>query len=349
MLGVGVGLRCYVLCVSFHPSHGPAVMFEPYFLVPWVFGMNVVLLEIGICTRRLSLVARMMAAPAVLLLLSTWSVNVPNVIGLRPMLMESIGCTPLFLTLVAAMLLYAVGLLRRVPHAFGWLTAVIALLVIVGPATTGIEGPYSLQAWPLVLLAVLQLGAAIRYRSGAHSMTAAVCAIAAACIFWPHGFAMCWAALFPVHVLLLAMLLIGAVSHDRTGRFLQRAAIVGIVLASAIVLSGDVEEWSHCAEPNAHDLPRNYAAFGSGLRSAGPRSLVLRRFASDPAGLDRRPWRPRLSVGSNVDSRARPDRRRHGVPARGAAGQSLETRRSAGLDRSVAQAAFRGSRHAKRR
>ena len=219
VLGVGVGLRCYALCVSFHPSHGPATMFEPYFLVPWLFGVNVVLLEIGICTRRPSLRRWMMTAPVALLLLSTWTVVVPNVIGLRPMLLESVGCTPLFLTLVAATLLYAVCLLRRVSHAFGWLTAAIALLVIVGPATTGFGGLYSLHAWPLVLLVALQLAAAIRNRSGAHSMTAALCAIAAACVYWPQEFAMRWGGAIPAHLVLLAMLLIGAVLHDRAARF----------------------------------------------------------------------------------------------------------------------------------
>ena len=97
-------------------------MFEPYFLVPWLFGVNVVLLEIAIVTRRRSMARWMMAAPAALLLLSTWTVVVPNVIGLRPMLMESIGCTPLFLTLMAATLLYAVALLRRIPGSFECLT-----------------------------------------------------------------------------------------------------------------------------------------------------------------------------------------------------------------------------------
>ncbi len=220
-------------------------MFEPYFLVPWLFGVNVVLLEIAIVTQRRSMVRWMMAAPAALLLLSTWTVVVPNVIGLRPMLLESIGCTPLFLTLMAATLLYAVGLLRRTPSAFEWLTAAIALLVVIGPATTGFDGPYSLHAWPLVLLTVLQLGAAIGYRSGAHSMTAAVLAIAAACIYWPQEFGMRWGGAIPAHLVLLAMLLIGVVLHDRAARFLQWVAIVGILLASTFVMSGEAEQWTH--------------------------------------------------------------------------------------------------------
>jgi hypothetical protein len=283
VLGVGVGLRCYALCVSFHPSHGPATMFEPYFLVPWLFGVIVVLLEIGLCTKRRSLVGWMMAAPAALLLLSTWTFIVPNVIGLRPMLRESIGCTPLFLTLIATTLLYTVCLLRRVSHAFGWLNAAVVLLVVIGPTPVGFNEPYSFQAWPLVMLALLQLGAAVRYRSGAHSMTAAVCAIAAACIVWPQALAMRWGGAIPVHLLLLAMLLIGVVLRDWAARFLQRAAIAGMLLVSVIVMTGEAEKWTRAP----HLLLMIYpgvmlllaAAYGALLRNrrylAGSLSILL--------------------------------------------------------------------------
>ena len=84
VLGMGAGLRGYALCVSFHPSRGPATMFEPYFLVPLLFAANILLLEIGIVSRRPVLLRRMMAAPLGLLVLSTWTFAVPESISLRP-------------------------------------------------------------------------------------------------------------------------------------------------------------------------------------------------------------------------------------------------------------------------
>ena len=187
VLGVGVGLRSYALCVSFHPSRGPATMFEPYFLVPFLFAVNVLLLEIGIASRRPALLRWMMAAPLGLLLLSTWTFSVPESINLRRMLLDACGCSPLFLTLVAVTALYAVALVRRVPHAVHWLTMATALLVVVGPSTDGFHGPCTLRAWPLALLAAMQLYAAVRYRSGLHGLLTAVCAIAALCIAWPQA------------------------------------------------------------------------------------------------------------------------------------------------------------------
>jgi hypothetical protein len=142
VLGVGVGLRSYALCVSFHPSRGPATMFEPYFLVPLLFAVNVLLLEIGIASRRLVLLRWMMAAPVGLVLLSTWTLSVPESINLRPMLLGACGCSPLFLTLVAVTVLYAVALARRVPHALPWLTLATAGFMVVGPSTGDFRGPY---------------------------------------------------------------------------------------------------------------------------------------------------------------------------------------------------------------
>lgn len=244
VLGVGVGLRSYAICVSFHPSRGPATMFEPYFLVPFLFAINVILVEIGLVSRRPGLLRWMMAAPLGLLLLSTWTFSVPGSINLRPMLLDCCGCTPLFLTLLAVTGLYTVALLRRAPHAFHWLTMATAMFIVVSPTTGNFCDPLALRAWPLVLLAAMQLYATIRYRSGLHGLLTAVCAIALLCIAWPQAIrAYCFGAI-PAHLLLLAMLLIGAVLRDHVARFLQGVAVVGILVASVFVLSGEAERWA---------------------------------------------------------------------------------------------------------
>ena len=189
MLGVGVGLRSYSLCISFHPSRGAATMFEPYFFVPFLFAINVLLLEIGIAARRPALLRRMMAAPLGLLLLSTWTFTVPESIGLRPMLLDACGCSPLFLTLVATTALYAAALVRRVPHALHGLTMATAAVCRDRSQHSGFSGPFTLRAWPLVLLAAMQLYATVRFRSGLHGLLTAVCTLAALCILWPQAIA----------------------------------------------------------------------------------------------------------------------------------------------------------------
>jgi hypothetical protein len=242
VLAVGVGLRTYAICVSFHPSRGPATMFEPYFLAPWLLAVNVLLLEIGIAGQRPHLLRWCMAAPLGLLLLSSWTFPVPASISLRRMLLDFCGCSPLFLMLLAVALLYAVALARRVPHAFYWLTAAMALLVVVGPRTSGLDDPFVPRAWPLLPLTAMQLYTAIRHRSGLGGLLAALCAIAALCIAWPATVtAVCYGAV-PAYLLLAAMLVIGTVFRDDMARFLQSAAGLAILVGCLLVCSGMVEE-----------------------------------------------------------------------------------------------------------
>jgi hypothetical protein len=245
VLAVGVGLRSYSLCVSFLPTRGPATMFEPYFLVPLLLAVNVLLLEIGIHARRKGLLRVFMAAPSGLLLLSTWTfAGIPESINLRTLLLHACGCSPLFLTLMAVTVLYAVATLRRVPQAVHWLTMAVSLLVVIGPTTSSFNGPWTLRAWPLVLLAAMQFFAAVRYQSGLHALLTAICAIAAMCITWPDAIGTFWLGAIPAHLLLLSMLLIGALLRDQVARFLEGMAVAGIVFACVFVLSGEAERWS---------------------------------------------------------------------------------------------------------
>ena len=160
------------------------------------------------------------------------------------MLLGACGCSPLFLTLLTVTALYAVALLRRVPHALHWLTMAMAVFVVVGPTTGDFRGPFSLQAWPLVLLAAMQCCAAVRKRSGLHGLLTAVFAIAALCITWPQAVGTRYSGAIPAHLLLFAMLLIGAVLRDRVAQFLQRAAVLGMLIACDFVLSGEAERRS---------------------------------------------------------------------------------------------------------
>ena len=53
-----------------------------------------------------------------------------------------------------------------------------------------------------------------------------------------------WFGAIPMHMMLLAMLLIGAVLHDRVAQFLKRMAVLGMLLACLFVWSGEAERCS---------------------------------------------------------------------------------------------------------
>ena len=129
LLAMAVCGRAFYLCISFHfvertsqhfveRSHS---IFGPYFLVPFLFALDVLLLELGDrvaeprprCGRRWS--------PrwgwSVLALVGPASDPVYQ--GFLLIFMGRLGGSPLFLALLAAAVFYAFALLRRVPLALG--------------------------------------------------------------------------------------------------------------------------------------------------------------------------------------------------------------------------------------
>ena len=145
---------------------------------------------------------------------------------------------------MAVTALYAVALVRRVPHALHWLTMATATARAGRPEHGQFPGKMFAAGVAAGAAGRDAVVAAIRYRSGLHGLLAAVCAIAAVCIFWPQAIGTRWFGAIPVHLMLFAMLLIGAVLHDRVARFLQRIAVLGMPLACLFIWSGEAERWS---------------------------------------------------------------------------------------------------------
>jgi hypothetical protein len=85
--------------------------------------------------------------------------------------------------------------------------------------------------------------AAIRRRSSWHALLAAVFAIALPCVAFPQEIGNRYYGAIPAHLLLFAMLLIGAMFHDGLAQFLQRIAVAGIFLACLFVVSGGTQRW----------------------------------------------------------------------------------------------------------
>ena len=75
------------------------------------------------------------------------------------------------------------------------------------------------------------------------------------------------------------MLLIGAVLRDRVARFLQRMAVLGILIACVFVLSGEAERWS-IARPEVLMIYPGFmlllaAAYGYWVRNRWYRAISL--------------------------------------------------------------------------
>jgi hypothetical protein len=64
------------------------------------------------------------------------------------------------------------------------------------------------------------------------------------CLVWPQAIGTRYCGAIPAHLLLFAMLLIGAVLRDRMAQFLQRTAVTGILCGCVFVLSGEAQRAS---------------------------------------------------------------------------------------------------------
>jgi hypothetical protein len=139
-IGLGVCGRSYYICMSMHMAGGFTTIFAPYFLVPFLFAVNILLLETGLVSGSVAVKRAAMLAPASLIVLAM----VPpggnlSLRFLHEVFLPTIHSGPLFLTMIAVAAFFAWAVWRRVAHAVEALSAVLLLLAFIGPGTVNAE------------------------------------------------------------------------------------------------------------------------------------------------------------------------------------------------------------------
>lgn len=240
VMALGVCQRSIYLCMSMHQAGGFDMIFAPYFLAPFALAIGILLLEIGLASKAKKVLGAALAVPVVALALAgTGYVSNKVALDFLADFTQRLGGTPLYLTLLAAIGFYAWAMLRRVPLASEALAVTVALLVVIGPGTTG---PTTLaEPWgiPLLLAGGLQLATGVSRRSSAHCLIAAVAGTAALSIeLWGTVFT-AYQCLIPAHLLLAAILILGVVFQDLFARLLRSVgAVLLVVAAIAATLAG---------------------------------------------------------------------------------------------------------------
>ena len=245
LLGLAVPARAFLLCYSMHllgAAERDHLIFGPYFVIPFGLCAAVLLLEFGIVGGHRQAVRVALALPLGLAVLA--------MIGHRsdPIYQEflaaftaRLGGTPLFLTLLAALGFYAYAALRRVPLAIGLLTATLIVLAFVGPATLAPNSVVQPQLLPLLTAALVQLTLGLIRRSPWHCVVGGVGLAIAAALALPEGSAAAsWRGPIASHLMLLAVLAVGAAFRDETGEWFRAAAASFVFLACLAVALGGV-------------------------------------------------------------------------------------------------------------
>jgi hypothetical protein len=254
---VAVCGRSYYLCVSLHLVGGDRTIFAPYFLVPFLLALDVLLLELGIVARRAGevLVQFALALPLGLLALAATGRPWLNDLAFCRQLMTTLGGSPLWLTLAAVTVFYAVAALRRTPAAFGWMTFAVAAFSVIGRQTCGIDTFAPPWGVPLLAAGALQLAKASWTPRGPRFLLAALLIDAGLAIELHSTPFTAYGGAAPIHLLLAVVLLIGLAFKDDFGQLLQNVGALGLFALSVLVLVrnpqalGDPPPWAIYAYP----------------------------------------------------------------------------------------------------
>jgi hypothetical protein len=189
-----------------------------------------------------------------------------------------LGGDPLFLTLLASAGFYAYAALRRVPLATEALTAMLAVLAVVGPNTLDRGDFAAPQPGPVVAAGVLQLGLGLWRRSAWRCLLGGCGLAIAAALAVPEGTgAASHRDLIAFHLVLAAVLGVGAAFEGLLARSLRVAGALLVLLAGVAATFGGfdfpegIPPWAAVAYPLA--LAILLAAYGLALRHRP--SLVL--------------------------------------------------------------------------
>ncbi|HEV3022049.1 MAG TPA: hypothetical protein VGX76_06265 [Pirellulales bacterium] len=240
VLAVAVGMRAYSMLLSFHAVAGPASIFRPYFLVPFLWAVGLLLLEIGLVSRKRGPQALALAVPAVLLGLAAF--NGSTSLVHRQFVAEFerlLGGSPLFLSLLAVIAFYALAAFRRVPAAFDLLTLAIGGLSVVGVGTHGFHELTAPNVLPLWAAALAQAVPAFARYDSRRWLLAGGVALAAAALKFQDTWFTAYDGVVALHLFLLLVLIAGTWSRDTWARGWQNLAAIAMG-TSAIV-------WSHVA------------------------------------------------------------------------------------------------------
>jgi len=253
LLAFAVCVRANYLCISMHFIERSAVddsrsssIFGLYFLVPFLYAICVVLLELALKTRNRSFVRLVLAFPLGLVVLCL--VDPPaNVVAQRfhSLLMRDLGGSPFFLSLLAALGFYGYAALRRISIAGDFLSVALSALAFVAPGSLGLDDLSNLRLWPLVALGGLQIAMGGRKSESWRSALGAQSLIIAAGGALPAGYSDTERGLVIAHLGLGATLVFGVAYQDLWGVIARRLGalllFLGCVLAvidvSAIIPS----------------------------------------------------------------------------------------------------------------
>ena len=230
MIALGVGVRCYSLCVSFHYVNGSRTIFGPYFLIPIALAVGLVWLEIGIAARRRSVMLAASLTPVLLVYLATTGHRYePVYMTFLGTFRHTLGGTPFYETTVFSVLFLAYAVLRRAPAGWDLLSAALVVLAAVGPRSLDWSELVPLRPLPLaaagIVLGIEGWRQSHSFRAFLAGILLAIAGTRSSVSIWPSAD---WA-VTALQLLIVSWMAVGALFNDWMGRFSRSCACAGLL------------------------------------------------------------------------------------------------------------------------
>lgn len=232
VIAAAVGLRSYALAMTFgldgsiwkkYPG-GRSIVFDtiwgPYFLVPPALAILVLLLEVGLISGNRRVVKRVMSFAPLMLLMAVPCSDGKVFREFFQVFVTTVG-SPVWWTCWILLAFYAWAWLRGVRVAAQLGLAAGALLAVVGPRTVDLHTLVQPRPWPLLIVGAVLFVQAIRFRSSIGCTAAA--AVATLGLWWliPITPVLEWRTPICLHLLWIAVLLVGMAFADPFARLLR--------------------------------------------------------------------------------------------------------------------------------
>jgi hypothetical protein len=237
LVGVGVLLRAYAMSMSFDPTKGSAIGFQPYFVIPLILSWLLLWTE-GADQSKPGRRVFAVLAPLVLVLLAFpgTSANLSQALYIA-MLHDSIG-SPIQITAALLIAYFTYLRLRGIRLAEAGILVCIGILAIVDRSTVNLETLATIHVAPIVVGVALLVITGLWYGSAVRMGIASLVVIAAISYSLRGTDFLAFHGYIPVHLAFFALILLGLCFHDWLGRTIAQAAPYILTVLSVVALMG---------------------------------------------------------------------------------------------------------------
>ncbi|MDR3618444.1 MAG: hypothetical protein P4L85_03770 [Paludisphaera borealis] len=261
LLALAVCGRAYYLCISLHfvdRSYNVGNsdnIFGPYFLVPFLLVLDVLVLEAGLVSRNgKTQRAAILALPGIVALAAIGGRPDPIYQGFLAMFERGMHGSPLDVSLVGAMVFCGYAAKRRAPIAFEGLSLSLFALAVADPGAWASGRWEAVRPIPLLAASMLELVLAVRRRESLRALIGAAGLIAVVAIGLDGPGRGSVQGVVAFHLAIASFMAIGVLFDDEFARLLQQLGALGLGLACIVA------SWSEPAAFARFQIPAVWIA-----------------------------------------------------------------------------------------